>query len=275
MNFLSLFSKHCKGKNHYNELDEIQIKSLLNNEHDMEVFDEIHSTNLYLKECDKSLKEHFTIVVSDSQTNGIGRVNRRFFSPKGRGIYFSILLYPEISAKDSVFLTTGACVAVARAIKELFDLDVQIKWINDIYCKGKKLCGILTQSALNCENQTLDFAVVGFGINFKKWKMPKEISNIAVSLEECVKLTHNRNELIASVVNHFENIYNSLPNKDFMNEYKNRSFIIGEKVTVLQASEQYNAIVKDINEDGNLIVEDEFKVLHTLCSGEVSLKLQN
>lgn len=274
MGFLNFISKKRKVKCHCDHLSSDVIKLNLNSPHNVEVFDEIDSTNTYLKSCDKGLKKDFTIVVSDSQTQGRGRINRQFYSPKGSGIYLSILLYPNLSASDCVFLTTAACVAVTRAIKDCLGLDTQIKWVNDIYCKGKKLCGILTESSVDASSGKLNFAVVGIGINFKKSSFPKEISRIATSLEDCVKLKCDRNTLISSIINHFESIYLKLPNREFMNEYQKRSFLVGKNVTVFQGEVCYDAVVKSVESNANLVVEKENGETVSLFSGEVSLKIK-
>lgn len=263
-----LFKKKC------DILSKEAIVLGLENTHDVEVFESIDSTNTYLKTSVKTKKNSFTIAIADTQTNGKGRMGRSFYSPKGSGIYFSILLFPTLPPQNCVFLTTAACVAVARALKECLGLDTQIKWVNDIYCNGKKLCGILTESCINTNNGTVYFAVVGIGVNFKKNAFPKELSNIATSVEECARLTCDRNSLICSIINHFEKIYNELPNRDYMNEYRDKSFLIGKNVTVIKADTSFPATVIDINEDANLVVQTQNGDIETLFSGEVSLKLK-
>lgn len=256
-----------------NILSKDEIFSKLSNKHQIEIFDEIESTNTYLKKCDKSAFNDFYVVISNSQTNGRGRMNRDFFSPKDSGIYLSILLFPTLEPKDCVLLTTAAAVAVRRAIEETLGLKTQFKWVNDIYCNGKKLCGILTESSINTKDNKLDYAIIGIGINFKKTAYPSEISNIATSLEECTELICNRNTLIASILNNLENLYLALPNKDYMKDYCKNSFLIGKEVTVIKPNYSFAAVVLNVDDNANLIVKDENKKIHTLYSGEVSLKL--
>lgn len=265
--------KICKVEKLDNNLSKEKISNQLLNNHKIEIFDEIDSTNNYLKTCSKSQKEDFHIAIANCQTNGRGRMNRSFFSPLGKGIYFSILLYPSLTPQDCIFLTIIAAVSVTRAIKQTLNLDTQIKWVNDIYCKGKKLCGILTETTINTKDNKLDFAVVGIGINFEKTTFPPEISNIATSLEECAKFICDKNTLIAEIINNFEELYNKLPNKDFMKEYCAKSILIGKEVTVIQHNCSYKAYVSSIDENANLIVKDQNGKLHTLFSGEVSLKI--
>ena len=265
--------KNYKANNPYDILNKEKISKLLNNQHEIEIFDEIDSTNNYLKSCYKNDKKDFHIVIANSQTKGKGRLNRQFYSPSNNGIYFSFLLFPKIPLEDCVFLTTIAAVSVYRAIKKVFSLETQIKWVNDIYCKGKKLCGILTESSFDSIANKLNYAIVGIGINFKKSQFPNDISNIAISLEECVKITCDKNTLIAEIINNFEELYNKLPNKEFIEEYRKKSMLIGKKVTVIQNDISYEAKVLDIDENANLVVNDNNGIEHTLFHGEVSLKI--
>ena len=265
--------KTCKAYNPYDMLNKENIYKSLNNKHEIEIFDKIDSTNNYLKSCYKNNKKEFHIVIANSQTNGKGRLNRQFYSPSNNGIYFSFLLFPKIPLEDCVFLTTIAAVSVYRAIKKVFSLETQIKWVNDIYCKGKKLCGILTESSFDSIANKLNYAIVGIGINFKKSQFPNDISNIAISLEGCVKITCDKNTLIAEIINNFEELYNKLPNKEFIEEYREKSMLIGKKVTVIQNDISYEAKVLDIDENANLVVNDNNGIEHTLFHGEVSLKI--
>ena len=147
---------------------------------DINIFDEVTSTNTLLKEHGKIKNEWCTFIAS-SQTGGKGRLGRSFYSPKGSGVYFSVLLKPNLEIEKSILITTAAAVAVTRTLKILGCENAQIKWVNDIFVDNKKVCGILTESVINTETKKLDFAVLGVGINLIKPKegFPESIKNIA------------------------------------------------------------------------------------------------
>lgn len=132
----------------------------------IQVFQEISSTNTVLKElarCGQAGEK--TVLVSDYQTGGKGRLGRSFFSPKGSGLYLSMLLSPKEHVLDSMMLTAQAAVAVYRAVKLVLGIELDIKWVNDLYHQGKKVCGILAEGQVNAKTGMLDFVVIGIGIN--------------------------------------------------------------------------------------------------------------
>ena len=147
-------------------LSSYSIKQHLKNPHlDISVFSSVTSTNTILKEMAEQGAKEGTVIIAEEQTAGRGRTGKQFYSPKGTGIYISILLRPDIPAEESLFLTTSAAVATARAIEDVSDKRALIKWVNDIYLEDKKTCGILTEGAFNVETGKLDYAIVGIGIN--------------------------------------------------------------------------------------------------------------
>ena len=172
---------------------------------DLEILPTIHSTNLYLKEIDTTdLKSGYT-VLADEQTAGRGRRGRIFHSPGSQGIYLSILLKPDKDQQDIHLLTMCAAVAVSKAIEQTCDIRADIKWVNDIFCNGKKICGILTESTISAELQEIDKVIVGIGIN--TGNVPVEVKDIATSIMEETGMSGVRNQLIAEVLNEFESVY--------------------------------------------------------------------
>ena len=143
---------------------------------DIVVFDEIDSTNRYAKELEKDK----TIVISDTQSNGRGRLGRDFLSSKGKGIYMSILLKYDEKMLDPTLFTCYTGTVVSKVFEHLLGLNPGIKWVNDIFIKGKKVCGILTEASYGLENGVLDYAVVGVGINVYRPEggFPEEIKRI-------------------------------------------------------------------------------------------------
>lgn len=169
----------------------------------MEILSVVGSTNDYLKTL--SDKPEGYCVVADGQTEGRGRLSRKFYSPKGQGVYLSVLLKPQIPLEDINFITLCAGAAVHLALSEVCGLNTHVKWVNDIFFEGKKICGILTETSVCAENSVVNSVITGIGIN--TGTVAAEVSDIATSVYAISGQTGIRNELIASVLNFFEKLY--------------------------------------------------------------------
>ena len=140
---------------------------LTNGSQDMiHVFKTVDSTNLVAKKMALEQAPHGTVVLAEEQTAGRGRMGRSFHSPAGSGIYMSFILRPNLTSNDAVLITTAASVAVARAIEEVTHIHTGIKWVNDVYMNGKKICGILTEALTDFESGGIESIILGIGINF-------------------------------------------------------------------------------------------------------------
>ncbi|MCF0230347.1 MAG: biotin--[acetyl-CoA-carboxylase] ligase, partial [Parasporobacterium sp.] len=152
-------------------------------EYQLECHRSISSTNTYLKQHEKELPDWYT-VISECQDQGRGRRGRTFYSPAGTGIYMSTLIRLPLSAADATHITTAAAVAICRSIEECTDSEPGIKWVNDVFVNGRKICGILTEASISMESQSLDWVVMGIGINVYEPEggFPEEIKDIAGSI---------------------------------------------------------------------------------------------
>ncbi len=245
------------------------IRTYINLPCEVNVFETLDSTNTYAKNLNA---EENTIVVADTQTKGKGRKDRVFYSPKGSGVYFSIVLRPKMSPKDSLYITTAGCVAVCEAIEELTNQTTSIKWVNDIFLNNKKVCGILTEGSFDLESMELKQIVLGIGINVYPPELgfDDEINDIASFLTD-EKIPDFRNKLVASIVNNFSKYYNNLNDKEFLPKYKERSFLIGKTVQVV-GDDLYGKVI-DIDDECHLIIETKMGIKN-LSSGEVSVRLK-
>lgn len=242
----------------------------------LEVFKSLSSTNHTAKELASDGEAEGKVILSEEQTAGRGRAGKSFFSPSGTGLYMSILLRPKMPAAESSLLTTAAAVAVARAIERVSGRQAQIKWVNDVFVEGKKVCGILTEAALSVESGGLDYAVVGIGINiFEPFGgFPPELSEIITSV-----LTQNgkngdiRSRIAAEVLSEFMGFYDELDKKRFLLEYKRRSFILGKEIMVITGSESRRALALELDDDCRLKVRYEDEREEYLSSGEISVKI--
>lgn len=218
------------------------------------VFDEIDSTNTYLKN-DIELPIG-TLAVANYQTSGRGRLGKSFYSPKDRGAYFSLLISPDI-LPDFTSITPVAAVAVCNAIDNLYGITTQIKWVNDIVFEDKKLCGILTESSKGR-------IVLGIGINLEG-VFEGELADNAISLSSITRKSVDKNLLIASVINQLEARFS----KDNLWEYKKRLSLLNKEVKIVGKDDIYKAI--DVDDNFRLVVSDNNHNIIKLNSGEVSI----
>lgn len=243
---------------------------------DIEVVPVVSSTNSVLKEKAAQGASHGTVLIANEQTLGRGRMGKQFFSPVGTGIYLSILLRPDISAADSLFLTTSAAVATAKAIEDVSDKKADIKWVNDIFIENKKVCGILTEAAFNIETNKLDYAIVGIGINIciPEGGFPKDISHIATAIfDKTTDSTNKRSLLIAHLLDYFMDYYKDFEKKTYVKEYISRSMLVGKDIQIIDGKETMDALALKIDTDCRLKVRLDDGTEKWLNSGEVSIKL--
>lgn len=228
------------------------------------------STNTDVKALAEQGAEEGRIVIAKEQTAGKGRLGRSFCSPKDTGLYMSILLRPKFSAEEALFITTAAAVAVSEAADALTGAETKIKWVNDVYLKGKKICGILTEASMDFESGGLNYAVCGIGVNLTVNRLPKELEQIAGGiLNEEREL---RGALAAEILTRFFFYYDRLPALDFLSEYRRRSLLIGRKIGFFQGGKEYGGTAVDIDERARLVVRLDSGELTALSSGEATLK---
>lgn len=226
------------------------------------------STNITARELAVNGAPEGTVVVADAQTAGRGTHARAFFSPQG-GVYMSIVLRP--CQTDGCLITSCAAVAVARAIERLCPLRVSIKWVNDLYIGERKLCGILTEAGFTGEN-TLDYVVLGIGVNVAAVDFPADIAAIATSLSnEGVAI--DRNALVAAILEEWERAYATMSSGDFLAESRQRSCVLGRRIAVERGNDRFKAVAKEIDGQGRLVVEKGDGERVTLLSGEVRIRI--
>ena len=240
----------------------------------IEVHPVIDSTNTRAKTLAAQGAVHGTLVCARTQTGGRGRFGRKFHSPDAGGIYMSLLIRPGLPAEKAVMITSMTAVAVARAIERLADVKVEIKWVNDLYIAGKKVCGILCEAGMDFESGQLEYAVVGIGVNTARAEFPEELQNIATSVGNVCGHDISKNRLIAEICNCMEELYDQLNDGAFMAESRARSNVIGREIVVLRGEERIPARAIDIDDQGSLVVETA-EGFQTVRSGEVSVRWEN
>lgn len=244
----------------------------------VEVRKSVTSTNTVMREAAAKGAPEGCVIVAEEQTAGKGRQGRAFHSPAGHGAYFSLLLRPRYAAGDAALITSAAAVAAARAIEDIYDVEVGIKWVNDLFVSGKKVCGILTEASLDMESGQLENAVLGIGINITSPKdgFPEGLRGIAASLTDAQSgKDSERCRIIAATLDNFWEFYANLSERAFLDEYRSRSIVVGNDIYILSGGERVPARALAIDDDCRLVVRYESGACAALNSGEVSTNVRD
>lgn len=249
------------------EISSEKIRGLLGNtaNYSIRVYDCIDSTNSEAKRLAEVSAEN-TVIIAKEQTAGRGRLGRSFYAPKGGGLYLSFLQRCNIPPADIVAVTTAVSVVVSRAIKAAADVDVSIKWVNDLYFEGKKVCGILAEAVWDITNSDLKYMVIGIGINCGDIEFPDDIKQLAGSIGNV-----DRNRLAAELIMGMESLEEMVLDKSYIDEYRKKSLVIGREIKILNSGETAKAV--DIDDFGGLVIQKDGGETKTLSSGEISIRL--
>jgi len=240
------------------------------------VYDVIGSTNREAKRQAAEGAAHGTVILADSQSDGVGRHNRPFFSPPGVGIYMSFILSRSVMGYDSpTIITSYAAVRVCEAIEKVYNVKPSIKWVNDIYLNGKKICGILAEGVSDPENPGVAAVILGIGVNVstKPADFPEGLRGRAGSLYPNGDPPVSRNVLAAEIINSV--LSPDMPDEtEIFKRYRARLFMLGAGVTVIQGSERFKATTLDIDNHGRLLVRLETGEVRALIWGDIELPQQ-
>lgn len=235
---------------------------------EVEEFSELDSTNSYLKRKAQTVAGDLA-AIAHMQTNGRGRLGRSFYSPES-GLYMS-LLWHGFNVNLAHLITPAASIAVARALEACGSEKAGIKWVNDIYISGKKVCGILTETG-SAQNQ-LNYAIIGIGINLAEpdGGFPKDIKDRAGAVFAS-PAPGLRNRLANETLRNLSSILDSLETRSFLDEYRERSVVLGKNIFILDGAELTEARAIAIDNDCKLIVETS-NGIRGLFTEEVSIRL--
>lgn len=234
--------------------------------------DEIDSTNNYAKALSTDGAPHGTLIAANHQTAGRGRRGHTFESPAGTGLYMSLILRPKVEAEKFQMITIADAVAVCLAIENLYPEalgKLQIKWVNDIFFRGKKITGILTEAVSNFENGEIERVVTGIGINVTTKNFSEDCVESAGSIFPDENILFGRDELCAKIADYIMNFAENLDSPDLINAYRERSMLTGKFITYMKNNEMLTARVKGIDDIGGLVIVNSDGKIETLRSGEV------
>ncbi|HIU27760.1 MAG: biotin--[acetyl-CoA-carboxylase] ligase [Anaerovoracaceae bacterium] len=246
------------------------------------LLEEVDSTNDYAKRLRSVAEPH--LIIADAQTKGRGRLGRSFYSPHSKGLYMTIAFEPDFGLDRSMLVSTIAALGVCQAIEEVTGLGPKIKWVNDIYLNGKKICGILTEAESNFETGTISRLIIGIGINCYEQVFPDDIAEKAAYITASSG-AFSRNQLAASITSKFFRLLETFDRRTILREYRSRSMILGQPVTLYGTA--YGALPEnggrgikaraiDIDDNGGLVVEylegRKAREMETITSGEVTVR---
>lgn len=242
---------------------------------DLTVLPTAPSTNALVREKANQGRPEGCVIIACEQTDGRGRYGRQFFSPIDSGVYLSLLLRPTAySPQQATCLTAAAAAAMCQAIEAVTGQQPGIKWVNDIFLHGKKVCGILTEAAVGLETGTLNYMVLGAGVNLypPAEGFPEEIQPIAGSVLER-SCPEAKNRLVGEFLNRFGDFYTHPECRTYLEDYRSRSLAIGQNVTVLSAGRAVSAYAYGIDDDFRLLVRYENGDTEALSYGEIRIQL--
>jgi BirA family biotin operon repressor/biotin-[acetyl-CoA-carboxylase] ligase len=241
---------------------------------DIHVFQETSSTNDVVEKLARDLVGEGIVVFAESQTKGRGRLGRKWMSPAGKGLWFSVLLRPDLAPTAATQLTVATAVAVARAIEKTTGLKPGIKWPNDIVFGTRKAAGILLE--LGAELDHIKHVVLGIGIdvNLSREDLPPELVPIATSLQMEAGRPIDRPELATALIRELDAVYARLKAGDFHeigDEWMRRCTTLGQRVTIRMGERNITGRAEALDEDGALLVRTDHGRLEHIIGGDVSL----
>lgn len=236
-------------------------------------YDSVCSTNDVARELAASGAAEGVCVIAREQTAGRGRQGRLWSSPPGEGLYLSLILRPQIKAADSTIITLAAAVGVAETFKLDFDVSTDIKWPNDVLVSGRKICGILVESAI--QNEHLQYAVVGIGVNIAQGSFPDELGSSATSLLLETQRRIEPQDFAQPMLRRLERWYRIVvthPDQVIERWQELSSYARGCLVDVKSPEGTIQGITRGLTPAGALMLEMNSGEIREIVSGEVSLR---
>ncbi len=235
--------------------------------------EEIASTNTELLENKDSYDQNGTVLFTDHQLEGKGRRNRKWISEKDVNLTFSLLLVHENALTKSVnMINLAASLAVATSIENLYQLRTELKWPNDVLINRRKAAGILLESSIKGEK--IERLVVGFGINVNQKSFPGSYNLPPTSLNLEAVTEIERENLLAEILNNFEDLFNVAITKpqNIIKDWKSKCHMLGDRIKISDNDKTIVGIFNDIDENGFLVLRRNDK-LEKIHFGDVSLQL--
>lgn len=254
-----------------------QLDSIWEDLH-VEVFQEVTSTNNLAKEFAIKNPGKNALFVSEKQSAGRGRHGRSFLSTIGEGLYFSLVIQPSTTNTQYIpRYTIAAATAVAKAVEELIHQPLQIKWVNDLFYKGLKVGGILSEATTNLESGTISAVVIGIGLNLAGnfHDAPDDVAQVAGTLfSGKLPADFNRNRLLNLFLTYFAPYHTNLMDSDFMPDYSQRLLGMNQQVEYQLNQQARQGTIIGLNPDGHLLVKEASGEVVELMGQDIHLSSQ-
>ena len=221
-----------------------------NRESKIHYFDEVVSTMNVAGDLARSGSPHFTVVIAGRQIKGRGRLKRTWLSSEG-GLYFTIILRPQISPVLSSRVSFAASMILTRTLREMFKIDALVKWPNDILVNGKKISGLLSE--MEAEADMITFINIGLGINVNN--DPTVSEPMATSLKKILGREVLRKQLLSEFLDKFENRLNNATLDNVISEWKRYSATVNRHVRIVTTNDVSEGLAMDVDENGALILK--------------------
>lgn len=242
---------------------------------EIHVFEETTSTNDIIEKFARDGVKEGVVVFAESQTRGRGRLGRKWVSPRGKGLWFSVLLRPELRPDETTRLTVASGTALRRAIEKQTALKAQIKWPNDILIGGRKTAGILME--LRAEVDRVDYIILGIGVdvNLNANDLPAELRKIATSLKAELGKPVSRPELAARILSELDNDYRRIMQGEFSSvsdEWEEHCDTIGRNISIRIGERLLRGRAEALGEEGALLLRTDHGHLERVIGGDVSME---
>jgi BirA family transcriptional regulator, biotin operon repressor / biotin---[acetyl-CoA-carboxylase] ligase len=242
---------------------------------DIHVFHETSSTNDVIEKFARDGAKEGVVVFAESQTRGRGRLGRKWLSPAGKGLWFSILLRPKLRPQAATQLTIAAATAVLRALRKETGIRATIKWPNDILANGRKLVGILTE--MSAELDQIKYVTLGIGVdvNLSAAELPTDLRKLATSVRLETGEPWNRAELAAAILRELDADYARVVHGQFpalADEWEAHCSTIGENVVIHQGAHRAQGRAEALDDDGALLIRTQHGRLERVIGGDVTLE---
>lgn len=242
---------------------------------DIRVFQETQSTNDVAEKLARDGVAEGAVVFAEAQTRGRGRLGRKWLSPRGKGLWFSVLLRPDLRPQAATQLTVAAATSLVRAIHSITGLNADIKWPNDIFIRGKKVAGVLTE--LNAELDHIKYLILGIGVdvNLASSDLPADLRKIATSLKIEVGRPFRRADLAAAILHELDRDYERIRKLAFAaiaEEWQTRCATLGHRVTIQIGERALHGRAESLDADGALLLRTDHGHLERVIGGDVTLQ---
>lgn len=240
----------------------------------LHVYEQVESTQIKAHQLATEGAPHGTMVVADQQMGGKGRLGRPWHSPSGTGIWLSFIIRPDTPIRKAAQLTLLTAVAILRSLQKRTDVQIDIKWPNDLLVNKHKIVGILTE--LSAEADRVNYMILGIGINVNQEKQdfPEELIDVATSLFIESEQKWDRNQLLIDLIAEWESLYEHYVTNGFHSIkilWETYSCSLGKKIVANTMDGQYTGIATGITDEGVLLLKDDAGNIHKIYSADISV----